>query len=69
MANYLAEVRKMEKFFDRFEVRYVPHLDNRDIDYLALIASLEHQLCQTSSSRSYLSIWSSQQKKMLKQPN
>jgi hypothetical protein len=39
MAEYLAEVRRMEKFFDRFEVRYVPHLDNRDVNHLAWIAS------------------------------
>jgi hypothetical protein len=35
MARYLAEVHRMEKFFDGFEVRYVPHLDNRDADHLA----------------------------------
>jgi hypothetical protein len=29
----------MEKFFDDFEVWYVPHLDNRDADHLAWIAS------------------------------
>jgi hypothetical protein len=29
----------MEKFFGRFEVRYVPHLDNRDVNHLAWIAS------------------------------
>jgi hypothetical protein len=29
----------MEKFFDVFEVRYVPRLDNRDVDHLAWIAS------------------------------
>jgi ribonuclease HI len=39
MAEYLAEVCKMEKFFDGFEVRYVPRLDNRDVDHLAWIAS------------------------------
>jgi hypothetical protein len=39
MVEYLAEVCRMEKFLDRFEVQYVPHLDNRDIDYLAWIAS------------------------------
>jgi hypothetical protein len=41
MTEYLAEVRRMEKFFDVFEVRYVPHLDNRDVDHLAWIASVE----------------------------
>jgi ribonuclease HI len=39
MAEYLAEVRRMEKFFDGFEVRYVPRLDNRDADHLPWIAS------------------------------
>jgi ribosome recycling factor len=39
MAEYLAEVHRMEKFFDGFEVRYVPHLDNCDDDHLAWIAS------------------------------
>jgi hypothetical protein len=34
MAEYLTEVCKMEKFFDGFEVRYVPHLDNHDADQL-----------------------------------
>jgi hypothetical protein len=29
----------MEKFFDGFEVRYVPRLDNCDADHLAWIAS------------------------------
>jgi ATP:corrinoid adenosyltransferase len=39
MAEYLAEVQRMEKFFDRFEVQYVPRLDNYDADHLAWIAS------------------------------
>jgi hypothetical protein len=39
MAEYLVEVRRMEKFFDGFEVRYVPRLDNRVLDHLAWIAS------------------------------
>jgi hypothetical protein len=39
MDDYLAEVRRMEKFFDGFKVWYVPHLDNHDIDHLAWIAS------------------------------
>jgi hypothetical protein len=39
MAEYLAEVRRLEKFFDGFEVRYVLRLDNRDADHLAWIAS------------------------------
>jgi hypothetical protein len=34
MAEYLAEVHRMEKFFDGFEVRYLPCLDNRDVDHL-----------------------------------
>jgi ribonuclease HI len=39
IAEYLAEMRRMEKFFDGFEVRYVPRLDNRDAYHLAWIAS------------------------------
>jgi hypothetical protein len=39
MAKYLAEVRRMEKFFNGFEVWYVPCLDIRDADHLAWIAS------------------------------
>jgi hypothetical protein len=39
MAEYLAEVRRMEKFFNRFEAWYVPRLDNHDADHLAWIAS------------------------------
>ena len=39
MADYLVEVQKMEKYFDGFEVRYVPRLDNKDVDHLAWIAS------------------------------
>jgi hypothetical protein len=39
MVEYLAKVRRMEKFFDGFEVQYVPCLDNRDADHLACIAS------------------------------
>jgi hypothetical protein len=35
MAEYLAKVRRMEKFFDGFEVLYVPHLDNHNVDHLA----------------------------------
>jgi ribonuclease HI len=35
MAGYLVEVRRMEKFFDGFEVRYVPQLDNHHADHLA----------------------------------
>jgi ribonuclease HI len=38
MVEYLTEVQRMEKFFDGFEVRYVPHLDNRGADHLAWIA-------------------------------
>jgi hypothetical protein len=37
--EYLPEVRRMEKFFEGFEVRYVPRLDNRDADHLVWIAS------------------------------
>jgi ribonuclease HI len=39
MAEYLAEVRRLEKLFNGFEVRYVPRLDNRDADHLAWITS------------------------------
>lgn len=39
MATYLDEVRRVESFFDRFEVRYVPRLDNRDTDHLAWLSS------------------------------
>jgi hypothetical protein len=39
MVEYLAEVHKMEKFFDGFEVQYVPRLDNHDTDHLAWITS------------------------------
>jgi hypothetical protein len=39
MAEYLAEVHRMEKFFNRFEVWYVPRLDNHDTDHLSWIAS------------------------------
>jgi hypothetical protein len=39
IAGYLAEVRRMEKFFDGFKVRYVPRLDNCNADLLAWIAS------------------------------
>jgi hypothetical protein len=39
MVRYLAEVRRMENFFEGFEVWYVPRLDNRDADHLGWIAS------------------------------
>jgi hypothetical protein len=39
MTEYLAEVRRMEKFFNGFEVRYAPCLDNCDANHLAWIAS------------------------------
>jgi hypothetical protein len=39
MIEYLAEVCRMEKFFDELEVQYVPRLDNCDVDHLAWIAS------------------------------
>jgi hypothetical protein len=39
MAEYLEEVHRMEKFFDGFEVRYVPRLENRDADHPAWIPS------------------------------
>jgi ribonuclease HI len=43
MAKYLAEVRRLEKFFDGFEVRYVPRLNNWDADHLAWITSSRAQ--------------------------
>jgi hypothetical protein len=39
MAEYLVEVRRMEKLFYEFEVRYLPRLDNHDADHLAWITS------------------------------
>jgi ribonuclease HI len=39
MARYLAEVCRMEKFFDGFEIWYVPYLDNHDANHMAWIAS------------------------------
>jgi hypothetical protein len=39
ITEYLAEVRRMEKFFDGFEVRYVPWVDNHDVNHLEWIAS------------------------------
>jgi hypothetical protein len=39
VADYLAEVQRMEKFFDGFEVRYIPRLNNQGMDHLAWIAS------------------------------
>jgi hypothetical protein len=39
MMEYLAEVRRMEMFFDGFEVWYVKRLDNYDIDHQSWIAS------------------------------
>jgi hypothetical protein len=44
MTEYLAEVQRIEKFFDGFEVWYVPHLDNRDADHLAWITSSRAQI-------------------------
>jgi hypothetical protein len=35
MVGYLAEVRRIVKFFYGFEVWYVPHLSNRDANHLA----------------------------------
>jgi hypothetical protein len=39
MSDYLAEVHRMEKFFNGFEVWFFPHLDNCDTNQLAWIAS------------------------------
>jgi hypothetical protein len=46
----------MKKFFDGFEVRYVPHLDNRDADHLAWIASSRAPTHQMSLLRDYLNL-------------
>jgi hypothetical protein len=37
MDEYLVEVRRMKKFFDGFEVLYVPRPNNHDADHLAWI--------------------------------
>jgi hypothetical protein len=39
MVGYLAEVHRMEKFFDYFEVWYVPRFNNHDADHRAWITS------------------------------
>jgi hypothetical protein len=39
MTEYLAQVRRMEKFFDGFKVRCVPCRDTHDANHLAWIAS------------------------------
>jgi hypothetical protein len=39
MAEYPVEVRRLDKFFDGFEVRYVSCLDNQDANHLLWIAS------------------------------
>jgi hypothetical protein len=39
MTDYIAEVRRMEKFFDEFEVWYVPRMDNCNVDHIAWIVS------------------------------
>jgi hypothetical protein len=44
MAECLPEVRRIDKFFDEFEVRYVSWLDNYDADHLAWIASSRERL-------------------------
>jgi hypothetical protein len=43
MAEYL-EVHGMEKFFDGFDIRYVPRLDNRDVNHLPWITSSRAQI-------------------------
>jgi hypothetical protein len=35
MAEYLAKMHMIEKFFDGFKVYYVPRLDNHDANHLA----------------------------------
>jgi hypothetical protein len=39
MIAIMTRWHRMEKFFDGFEVRYVPCLDNCDANHLAWIAS------------------------------
>jgi hypothetical protein len=39
MTDYIAEVRRMEKFFDGFEVWYVPRMNNCNVDHIAWIVS------------------------------
>jgi hypothetical protein len=39
IADHLAKVRRMEKLFNGFEVRYVSRLDNYDVDHPIWIAS------------------------------
>jgi hypothetical protein len=69
MTDYLAEVRRMEKFFDGFEVRYVPRLDNHDANHLAWIASSRAPTPLDVIIENYLSLWLGQQKKTLMQPS
>jgi hypothetical protein len=60
MAKYLAEVCKIEKFFDGFEVRYVPHLDNRDADRVTWITSSRAPTPPDVIIENYLSLRSGQ---------
>jgi hypothetical protein len=39
MVEYLPEVHRIGRFFDKFEVWYVPRLDNRYAGHLARIVS------------------------------
>ena len=39
MARYLLEVRKLEKDFKNFEVKYIPHMDNTVVDQLSKLGS------------------------------
>jgi hypothetical protein len=39
MDDYLVEIHRMKNFFDGFQIRYTPWLENRDADHLAWIAS------------------------------
>jgi hypothetical protein len=39
MDDYLVEIHGMKKFFDGFQIWYVPRLENHDADHLARIAS------------------------------
>ena len=40
MAAYVARVLRMERHFDRLELRYVPGKENTEVDELSQLASL-----------------------------
>jgi hypothetical protein len=67
VAENLAEVSMMEKFFDGFKVWYVSRLDNHDTDYLSWIASSRAPTPPDVMLRNYPSPWSSQKNQPVKQ--